>query len=315
MLATSIEAATVVAAFLLAAIGGELFLTGVLGTAKALRLPRALVATTFGAAVTSAPELFVSVVAAASGRPEIGLGDTLGSNVVNIALVLGLALLHRSLHIGATERPMIAAALAAPFILFLTLLDGRLSRLEGVLLLTAFLAWSVVSVRLARRGPPLEDEPSLPRRSAPMSAAFLVVGVMLLIGAGRLFLFGATAIATRLGIDDYVIGATVVAIGTSLPELTTVIASRRRGHDDIGLGTILGSNLFNGLAIVGIAATIAPITVPLAEVAVALAFGWVSLLLILPRGRFVPRSRGIWQVAAYVAYVATTLAVTVAEGV
>jgi cation:H+ antiporter len=317
MLETSIEVAAVVAAVLLAAIGGELFLTGVLGTAKTLRLPRGFVATTLGAAVTSAPELFVSIVAAGSGRPEIGLGDTLGSNVVNIALVLGLVLLHRSVVAGTTERATAAAALIAPFVLFVFLSDGHLERWEGGVLLVLFLAWTVVGFRTGRRRHVVEAEETaaLPRRSAGMAAAYLAVGVMMLVGAGRLFVFGAVGLATRFGIDDYVVGATVVAIGTSLPELTTVVASRRRGHDDIGLGTLLGSNLFNGLAIVGIAATITPIVVPVAEVAVALVFGWVSMILILPRGRVVPRSRGALLLAVYVAYVLATLAVTVAEAV
>ncbi|WP_333823143.1 sodium:calcium antiporter [Pinisolibacter sp.] len=317
MLETSIEVAAVVAAVLLAAIGGELFLTGVLGTAKTLRLPRGLVATTLGAAATSAPELFVSVVAAGSGRPEIGLGDTLGSNVVNIALVLGLVLLHRSVTAGTTERTTAAAALIAPFVLFVLLLDGRLERWEGGLLLALFVAWAIVGFHTGRRRhtAEVEEMAALPRRSMGMAAAYLAVGVMMLVGAGRLFVFGAVGLATRFGIDDYVIGATVVAIGTSLPELTTVVASRRRGHDDIGLGTLLGSNLFNGLAIVGVAATITPIVVPVAEVGIALAFGWVSMILVLPRGRVVPRSRGALLLAVYVAYVLATLAVTIAEAV
>jgi cation:H+ antiporter len=317
MLETSIEVAAVVVAVALAAFGGELFLTGMLGTAKTLRLARGFVATTLGAAVTSAPEFFVSVVAAGSGRPEIGLGDTLGSNVVNIGLVLGLVLLHRSVPAGATERTTAAAALIAPFVLFVFLLDGRLDRWEGGVLLALFFAWTIVGFRTGRRRHVAEVEEAaiLSRRSAGMEAAFLVVGVMMLVGAGRLFVFGAVGLASRFGIDDYVIGATLVAIGTSLPELTTVIASRRRGHEDIGLGTLLGSNLFNGLAIVGVASTITPIVVPLAEVAVALVFGWVSMILILPRGRVVPRSRGALLLAVYVAYVLATLAVTIAEAV
>ena len=315
MLETSIEAAAVAAAVLFAAIGGELFLTGVLGTAKTLRLPRGFVATTLGAAVTSAPELFVSIVAAGAGRPEIGLGDTLGSNVVNIALVLGLTLLHRPVVAGATERATAAAALIAPFALFVLLIDGRLDRWEGGALLVLFLAWTVVGFRAGRRRHVAEAEETtaLPRRSTGMAAAYLAVGVMMLVGAGRLFVFGAVGLATRFGVDDYVVGATVVAIGTSLPELTTVIASRRRGHDDIGLGTLLGSNLFNGLAIVGAAATLTPVVAPVAEVAVALVFGWLSMILILPRGRVVPRSRGALLLTVYVAYVLSTLAATVAE--
>ena len=312
MLDTSLEIGAVMAAFLFAASGGELFLSGVLGTAKMLRLPRSLLATTLGAALTSAPELFVSIVAAGSGRPEIGLGDSLGSNVVNVGLVLGLVLLHRGLVVGAAERVPTIAALSAPVVVLLTLLDGHVSRTEGLLLLVLFASWVILGFRLSPRAPPDATAPTASGPAKVRSIVGLVAGVMLLLVAGRLFVYGAEGLAGRLGIDDYIIGATVVAIGTSLPELVTVIASRRRGQDDIGLGTVLGSNLFNGLAIVGVAATITPIDVPLAEVAVTLAFGWSSLLLILPRSDFIPRSRGIWLISTYLAHVATTVAITTA---
>lgn len=136
---------------------------------------------------------------------------------------------------------------------------------------------------------------------------FLVVGVASLILAGRLFVTGASGIAEVLGVHPYVIGALVVAIGTSLPELVTTLVARWRGHDDVGLGTLLGSNLFNGLAIVGVAAAIHPIHAPVGEIAVALGFGMLTLLLILPRAGLIERWRGLVLLATYGAYVASTL--------
>ena len=118
---------------------------------------------------------------------------------------------------------------------------------------------------------------------------------------------GAAGIATAIGIHSYVIGATVVALGTSLPELVTTALSRWRGHDDIGLGTLLGSNLFNGLAIVGITASIHPIHAPLQEVSIALLFGFLSVLLILPRRGRISRRRGMMLLVSYVAYVVLTI--------
>jgi cation:H+ antiporter len=109
-----------------------------------------------------------------------------------------------------------------------------------------------------------------------------------------------------LGVHPYVIGATLVAIGTSLPELVTVVLSRLRGHDDVGLGTLLGSNLFNGLAVVGTAATIQPIHAPLGELAVTATFGTVTLLLVLPRRSMIPRIRGLFLMAAYASFVFLT---------
>jgi cation:H+ antiporter len=124
-----------------------------------------------------------------------------------------------------------------------------------------------------------------------------------------LFVTGASGIAVALGVHAYVIGALVVAIGTSLPELVTTLLARLRGHDDVGLGTLLGSNLFNGLAIVGVAAAIHPIQAPVGEIAAALVFGVLSMLLILPRAGVIPRWRGLALLLAYAAFVTATLTV------
>lgn len=126
----------------------------------------------------------------------------------------------------------------------------------------------------------------------PATLGLGALGLGALMAAGHLFVTGATGIAAAMGIDTYVIGALVVAIGTSLPELVTVILSRLRGHDDIGVGTLIGSNLFNGLAIVGVAATIHPITLPLQEISVTLACGMAALLRLSPnRSGVIPRQR------------------------
>jgi len=132
------------------------------------------------------------------------------------------------------------------------------------------------------------------RKSGPRAWLFLILGFTCLILAGRLFVTGASGIAEALGVHPYVIGALVVAVGTSLPELVTPLITRWRGHDDVGLGSLLGSNLFNGLAIVGVAAAIHPIRAPLGEVTVALGFGALAVLLMLPGGDVIsPRRRSL----------------------
>jgi cation:H+ antiporter len=138
---------------------------------------------------------------------------------------------------------------------------------------------------------------------------FAVAGLACLILAGRLFVSGASGIAASLGIHAYVIGATIVAIGTSLPELVTTLLARLRGHHDVGLGTLLGSNLYNGLAIIGIAGFIHPIQVSLGETTVALGFGILTILLILPRQGIISRWRSIVLLAAYSAFVIITLTI------
>lgn len=306
---TTSDLLSLLGAIPLAAVGGELFLKGVLGFAMWLRLPKLLVATTLAAFATSSPELTVSSMAALAGTPEIGLGDALGSNVVNLALILGLALLFSPLpaQIGELRRD-IALALAVPLLTLLFAADGNLSRGEAGVLLMLFFSWLMLVIRQAirHRRDSLADArtPDKPQ----LAWLFTLAGLACLVLSGRLFVSGASGIATAMGIHSYVIGATVVAIGTSLPELVTTLLSRWRGHDDIGLGTLLGSNLFNGLAIVGIAASIHPIRAPLQEVAIALLFGVISVLLVLPRRGRISRRRGVLLLATYVMYVLTTIA-------
>jgi cation:H+ antiporter len=249
-------------------------------------------------------------MAALAGKPEIGLGDALGSNVVNIALILGLALLFGSLSTRFAEiRRDFLLALSVPVLTLFLALDGMLSRAEGALLLALFAAWLTLAARQAiahRR----EVQANAQAIGQPLSTAlYLIAGLACLILAGRLFVTGASGIAVALGVHAYVIGALVVAIGTSLPELVTTLLARLRGHDDVGLGTLLGSNLFNGLAIVGVAAAIHPIQAPVGEIAAALVFGVLSMLLILPRAGVIPRWRGLALLLAYAAFVTATLTV------
>ena len=307
------------AAIPLAAAGGDAFLKGVLGISVWLRLPNMLVATTLAAFATSSPELTVSSMAALAGKPGIGLGDALGSNVVNIALILGLALLFGALSTRFAEiRRDFLLALATPVLTLFLALDGMLSRAEGALLLALFAAWLTLAARQAiahRRDSQANAiqataQTDIQAVGKPLyTVLYLIAGVACLILAGRLFVTGASGIAVALGVHAYVIGALVVAIGTSLPELVTTLLARLRGHDDVGLGTLLGSNLFNGLAIVGVAAAIHPIQAPVGEIAAALVIGVLSVLLILPRAGVIARWRGLALLTAYAAFVAATLTV------
>ncbi|WIM05804.1 MAG: calcium/sodium antiporter [Candidatus Nitricoxidivorans perseverans] len=303
------DLALILGAVLLAAAGGEAFLKSILGAAIHLRVPKIVVATTLAAFATSAPELTVSTVAALAGQPEIGLGDALGSNVVNIALIFGLALLYRSVQASRQDFSRdFYLALAVPVLTFFLMLDGRIERPEALVLLAVFLTWLVWTVRSVLRQRAVAVDVEATELSAGKSLLLGVLGLGALVAAGRLFVSGATGIAAALDVDTYVIGVLLVAIGTSLPELVTVILSRLRGHDDVGVGTLIGSNLFNGLAIVGVAGTVHPIAAPLAEVAVTLACGIIALLLLLPnrRGQIV-RGRGVLLLILYAGFVWATL--------
>ncbi len=304
-----VDIAAISGAVVLAAFGGEAFLKGVLGIAGWLRVPKLLVATTLAAFATSSPELTVSTIAALAGKPEIGLGDALGSNVVNIALIFGLALLFGPIRAQRKELGRdFALVLIVPLLTLWLASDGTLSRLDGIFLLLIFSIWIVAVVRDGAQAR-VAAAPAV--AAPPPIGAFIygLGGLAALILAGRLFVSGASSIATAFGVDAYVIGATVVAVGTSLPELVTVLLARWRGHDDIGIGTLLGSNLFNGMAIIGVAASIHPIHTPLAEISVTIAFGVAAVLLMIPnRASLITRSRGMLLLTTYVAFLLATIA-------
>ena len=303
----------ILGAVALAGIGGEAFLKSILGAAEHLRVPKAMVATTLAAFATSSPELTVSAVAALSGSPELGLGNVLGSNVVNIALIFGLALLFGAIRVSRKESSRdFALALAVPVLTLFFALDGRITRGEGATLLTLFAVWLASNLRAALRH--RDSTIAAPSASVGpnlwLSLLLGVLGLGALIAAGRLFVAGATGVAAALQIDTYTIGVLVVAVGTTLPELVTVLLSRLRGHDEVGVGTLIGSNLFNGLAIVGVTSNIHPIAAPPAEIMVTLACGVAALLFLLPnRAGLIPRGRGALLLTLYGIFLWSTLAI------
>ncbi|MGZ8292670.1 MAG: sodium:calcium antiporter [Telluria sp.] len=307
MKAPFIDILILLAAIPMAALGGASFLKGMLAVSTWLRLPKLLVATTIAAFATSSPEMAVSSLAAIAGNPGIGLGDALGSNVVNLGLILGIALLFGPMAVCVAEcRRDFMLALIVPSFTFILVMDGMLSRTEGMLLLTLFTLWLIVVVKQAishRRNTPVDPDT---HTCIARAWLLLVVGMAALVVAGQLFVAGASSIALAMGMHPYVIGATLVAVGTSMPELVTVVLARWRGHDDVGLGTLLGSSLFNGLAVVGVAATIHPIAVPLGEVTPALAFSLITLLLLFSRRNSISRWRGSLLIVAYSAFVLFT---------
>ncbi len=286
-----------------AAAGGELFIRGSVGLAHWMRIPPGIIGATVAAFATSSPELSVSISAARSGQPQISLGDALGSNVVNVALILAMALLISGIQSsrGAIKRDFPVAAVV-PILTLALAWDGNISRMDGFLMLVIFLGWLAASIREARNERNATDEVLGEARlgRAIFSCAF---GLAFLFGAGHFIVAGARGIAVSLGLDEFVIGATIVAVGTSVPELATTVIAKLRGHDEIGLGTVLGSNIFNGILIVPIAAVICPIVVDWREVSVALFFGLISVVCVFPPSSgFIGRARGGILLALYVAY-------------
>ncbi len=174
-------------------------------------------------------------------------------------------------------------------------------------MLSMFLAWLVATIIEARKQRSAADE-VLGEHRGWLAALSCIAGLGLLVAAGNLIVIGAKSIAISFGIDEFIIGATIVAVGTSVPELATTIIATLRGHDEVGLGTILGSNIFNGIFILAVAAIIFPITVAWREVAITLMFGLVALVFTYPtRKGFIERRRGVLLLVLYAVYLGTIL--------
>lgn len=285
---------------LCAATGGELFVRGVVGIAEAARIPPGIVGATVAAFATSSPEVSVAISSALSDRPQLALGDALGSNVVNVGLVLGAAILIGPIRVGegAIRRDM-TAALVLPLLTVVLAADGSLTRPDGLVLAIVFSTWLVTTILAARRERSAAVE-VLAEHSLPRAGVVAVLGLLVLVAAGRLIVVGAKGIGEELGLDPFVVGVVFVAVGTSVPELATAVVSRLRGHEEIGLGTVLGSNVFNGGLVVALVTLIAPFEVDWSEIVVSLVFGILVVIAVLPFPRpLLGRFRGALLVTLY----------------
>jgi len=258
----------VVAGLLLLVWSADRFVEGAAVTARYLGMPSLLIGMVIVGFGTSAPEMVVSAIAALQGNPGLALGNAYGSNIANIGLILGLTAIVRPLAVHSTvlrkELPILTAVTA--FGAF-QLKDGILTRFEASVLLATFAAlmawtlWQGVRDKSDALKEDVEAELQTRTMTRGRAAFWLAVGLLLLTASSRLLVWGAVAIAQRLGVSDLIIGLTIVAMGTSLPELASSMAATRRGESDLALGNIIGSNLFNTLAVVGIAGAIHPMAV------------------------------------------------------
>lgn len=239
--------------------------------AKYLGMPALLIGILVMGFGTSAPEMVVSVLAATSGSPSLALGNAYGSNITNIALILGLtALLSPIVVQSQVVRRELPVLLAVSGLALWQVWDGQLTRIEGVVLLLVLAGLMVASIWSAYRQPShndayvegvsdvLDDQPSISRGRAVVG---VLVGLTILVLSSRLLVWGAVGLAQSFGVSELIIGLTIVAIGTSLPELVSSIMAVRKGEHDMALGNIIGSNIFNTLAVVGLAASIHPMQV------------------------------------------------------
>jgi cation:H+ antiporter len=283
--------------------GGEGLVRGGVALATRMRLPMAVVGAVVLGFGTSMPEMLTSVSAALAGAPGIAIGNVLGSNIANILLILGIAAVIAPVPAaaaGGEDRAWLA--LATVMGLAVILLGATVGRVEGLILLAAL---GVYIWRQLGRDGAMEPVPAIPGMGGAMIALYILGGLVTLIAGAWLLVEGATGIARAIGISETVIGLTVVAVGTSLPELATSVIAARRGEAGLALGNILGSNVFNILAILGLTAVIVPIPVPpgLSVVDLATVAGAAALLLVLLATGRIGRGAGLGFLAVYVGYV------------
>ncbi len=259
----------VIAGLVLLIWGADRFVHGAAAAARNLGIAPLLIGLTVVAFATSAPEILVAIVAASRGEPLLAIGNAIGSNICNIGLVLGCVAVIRPIKLrSATLRREMPALLAVSMLTVALFLDSYLSRIDGLVMLTGLVIVMIWLARLGLRSPvndPIKQdfEAEIPQHvSMKMALVWFLLGLGTLLGGAQLLVDGAIEIAHTIGFSDVVIGITLVALGTSLPELAVSLVSAIKGEYGLAIGNIVGSNIFNLLAVIGVAATIAPTLLP-----------------------------------------------------
>ena len=290
---------------------GDALVKGAVNLALRLGIPALVVSLTVVAFGTSAPELLVSVQAILDGAPGLALGNVVGSNIANVLMVLGVPAMIATLHTSNCETRRDYLYMAAATALFVALcLPGALTWWNGILLL-AVLAAILAATFMSSRGADADVEGADDAMAGWKVGAFLVLGLVGLPVGASLLVDGATSIARAFGVSEAVIGLTLVAIGTSLPELATTVMAAIRRHADVALGNVIGSNLFNLTAIMGIAVLVGPVPVDDNFLRLDLWIMVAATLLLVPfvfLGRDITRLWGIALSALYVVYLGVMFA-------
>ncbi|WP_300393550.1 calcium/sodium antiporter [Henriciella sp.] len=296
-------------------VGGDLFVRGSVSIAQRLGVSPLLIGLTLVGFGTSTPELVTSLQAALAGSPGVATGNVVGSNIANILLILGLAAVLKPVLVdgGALKRDGLALAVSALLCLGVTM-SGVLDRLSGVVFLAGlagylgFAIWQERRAVTAKAGITVDPGPPVKPADRPLMAGLMTLGGLALVILGAsLLIDGAVGLATRFGISETIIGLSIVAIGTSLPELITSVIAALRGQSDVAFGNVVGSNIYNVLGILGVTALVQPIPVPpeIMAVDIWVMLGATAALIILARtGHRINRTEGALMLAGYAGYTA-----------
>lgn len=301
-----IAIALLIVGFVMLTKGADWFVDGSSALAFRLGIPQLVIGLTIVAMGTSAPEAAVSITSALKGNEGITVGNVVGSNIMNILLILGIASVIVPLAVQKSTR-----RIELPYMIAITVLFGVLgytgemvTRVEGGILWIAFLIYLGYLLWMAKKGKE-DNEPDEKQKSLPVQLLMILTGLICIVLGSDFVVDGATEIAKVIGISERIIGLTIVAFGTSLPELVTSIAAARRGNADIAIGNIVGSNVFNILFVAGTSALISPVVFEskfVLDTAVATATAVLLLVCVCNKEGKLKRSGGIIMLAAYVAY-------------
>jgi cation:H+ antiporter len=306
-----LQALLVVAGLVLLPLGAWALVRGSTGLALRMGISALAIGLTVVAFGTGGPELVLGVRAASTGNTGIALGNVVGSNISNIALVLGLAALVKPMKVRSElVRREIPVMIAVTLVLCALLIDKELSRFEGLVLVSGAFVYLIAVYRAAKRSrakPSVDrqfDQAYVPTRSLWLDLLLTSAGLVALLIGAQLLLDGAVFFATALGVNQVVIGLTVVAVGTSLPELATSVTSTVRNEADVAFGNAVGSNIFNILVVLGAVALVSPLRIEGLRAAdlVVLVSSAVVLLLIMRRGWVLNRWEGAALLGAYALY-------------
>lgn len=301
-----IQLGILVIGFVLLVKGADWFVDGASGVATKLGIPQLVIGLTIVAMGTSAPEAAVSISAALKGSADITIGNIVGSNILNILIILGLAAVIVTLHVAKStvkyEMPFVIIVTALLMVLGL---DGTISLIDGIILLVFFVSFLGYLFRLSKNSEG-EEAPEEHHKitSLPKALVLVLVGLVMIVLGSDLAVDAASEMARIFGMSERFIGLTIVALGTSLPELVTSVSAARKGNADIAIGNIVGSNIFNILFVVGISALIVPVPFSQAFMPdMLVAIGTAALLWILCLTRKkIDRVGGILMLVCYVLY-------------
>ena len=285
-------------------LGADRLTEGAAALARRMNVPEIIIGLTIVAAGTSAPELFFSLVSALKGTPDMAMGNVVGSNTMNCMLIVGCAAMVAPMTISrSTVQKDIPFSVGASVLLMILAINAYLGRFDGIILLLGFAAFMYYTLLQAKKGQ-VEQQETVKQINPWLSAFFVVLGLAMLVVGSNVFVDAASDVAYSLGLSEGVVGLTIVAGGTSLPELATSVVAARKGQSAIAIGNVIGSNVFNILLILGLTATISPMQIQgITLVDMGMMLGSVSLVWLFSYTRFtVERWEGALLVGGYLVY-------------